>query len=315
MRLTPVKPFEPVSVDRLPSGGEWIAQVKWDGVRMLSYFDGKEARLINRRLNDRTLQYPEFADPTAYCSGSSFILDGEFIAFDENRPSFREIMKRDSLRRSSLIGAAVPRIPVTYMIFDVLYANGDWVTDRPLFRRQALLEEIVRPNERVQLCRNFTDADALFELMGSRRMEGVVCKDLNAAYGIGRKDDRWRKRKIARDLYAAVGGVTYNGNTVNSLLLGVYDESGGFRYIGHAGTGKLKREDWRRLTERIPPIASATMPFSGRPERYKDATWVVPRIVVRVQYMEWTAGGTMRQPSIQAIMTEDLLPSCTIGQA
>jgi len=314
MELKPVRPFEPVSVDRFPQGGEWIAQIKWDGVRMLSYFDGREARLVNRRLNDRTAQYPELSDPTEYCVASSVILDGEFIAFDANRPSFREIMRRDSLRQSVAIPAAASRIPVAYMIFDVLYANGEWVVDRPLARRQDLLEKLVRPNERVQLCGNFTDPDALYDLMVSRKMEGVVCKSLNATYGIGRKDDRWRKRKISRDLVAAVGGVTFNGNTVNALLLGVFEENGALLYIGHAGAGKLTQGDWRKITERIPELASGKMPFANVPERNKDAIWIAPRMVVKVQYMEWTAGGTMRQPVLQAVLPEDMLGSCTADQ-
>jgi len=314
MKLEPVIPFEPIAVTGLPQGDDWVAQIKWDGVRMLSYFDGREARLINRRRNDHTPQYPEFADPTVYCSSSSFILDGEFIAFDKARPSFQEVMKRDGLRTQSGIAAALPRVPVTYMIFDVLYSGGKWVVDLPLEHRQSLLEKIVVPNERVQLCRNFHDSAGLLELMKARGMEGVVCKKLGEAYGIGKKDGRWRKLKLTRDLYAAVGGVTYNGPTVNSLLLGLFDGTEKLRYIGYAGTGKLSREDWRALTERIPSLAVREMPFASRPDREKGVTWVRPHLVAKVQFLNWTQGGTMRQSSIQALLPERYLAECVVGQ-
>ncbi len=60
MILKPVVPFEPINTDKLPAGDHWVAQVKWDGVRMLSYFDGSNVQLVNRKLNNRSLQYPEF---------------------------------------------------------------------------------------------------------------------------------------------------------------------------------------------------------------------------------------------------------------
>ncbi|MFB9278569.1 DNA ligase [Cohnella cellulosilytica] len=314
MELEPVIPFEPIAVTEWPREDGWIAQIKWDGVRMLSYFDGREARLINRRRNDRTPQYPEFADPAAFCSASSFILDGEFIAFDEARPSFQEVMRRDGLRTQTGIAAAVPRVPVTYMIFDVLYLEGRWTTDLPLAQRQRLLENVVVPGERVQVCRNFDDPSTLLAQMRALRMEGIVCKSLDSVYGIGQKDSRWRKLKLTHDLYAAVGGVTYNGPRVNSLLLGLFDGDGGLHYIGYAGTGKLSQEDWRRLTERIPALAVERMPFAGRPDRDKDVTWVRPHLVAKVQFLNWTQGGTMRQPSIQALLPERYLAECGVGQ-
>lgn len=85
----PLIPFEPVSRDTLPAGSQWIAQIKWDGVRMLAYENGQELRLVNRRLHDRTVQYPELVRPRNLCSASSYILDGEIIALDPDtgRPS------------------------------------------------------------------------------------------------------------------------------------------------------------------------------------------------------------------------------------
>ncbi|PUA37790.1 DNA ligase [Paenibacillus elgii] len=300
--LNPVVPFEPISTDSFPKGGEWIAQIKWDGVRMLSYCDGSKVQLVNRRLNNRSLQYPEFLSPSRYCSASSFILDGEFIAFDHHKPSFHEIMKRDSLRKQQNIELGVTQTPVTYMIFDVLFCSGQWVTDKPLAERQRILQEIVIPQPDVQTVQNFTDPDELLQVMIKHQMEGVVCKDLNSTYMIGGKDKRWQKRKIFYDLLAVVGGVTYRDNIVNSLLLGLYDGQGNLYYIGHAGTGKVTQQEWRDLTARVASMRTKAKPFVNEPERSKDAVWIDPQIVVKVQFMEWTPGHTMRHPSIQAFV-------------
>ncbi|NEW07042.1 DNA ligase [Paenibacillus sp. SYP-B3998] len=314
MTINPIIPFEPVVAKEFPHGEKWIAQIKWDGVRMLSYFDGTQIKLVNRRLNNRTLQYPELLNPARYCKASSFILDGEIIAIGDGKPSFHEVMKRDSLRSAMSIERGVKQTQVSYMIFDVLFCNGSWVLDRPLEERQQILEQMIIPQNDVQLVPNFTDAEALYSLMKSHQMEGIVYKDLKSTYLIDGKDKRWQKRKILHDLFAVVGGVTHRGKIVNSLLLGLYDEKGRFVYIGHAGTGKMSNQAWRSLTAQIQPLITSTKPFINEPERSKDAVWLEAQIVVKVQFLEWTAGGTMRQPSIQAIM-EFPVNQCTFSQA
>lgn len=299
MDLQPVVPFEPIRSEVIPQGEEWVAQVKWDGVRMLTYFDGRETRLINRKGNDRTKQYPEFLDVPAYCRTSSVLLDGEMIALSGGKPSFHEIMRRDSLRREREIRFAAGRIPVIYMIFDVLYHDGTWINGETLAKRQQLLQEIVIPSERVQLVPNVADGGVLFGVMKERGWEGIVCKKLDSPYVIGGKDARWQKIKLARDLYAAIGGVTYRDGMVNAILLGLYDPEGRFIYIGHAGGGKWKVRDWRDLTENIRPLIVPDRPFFNVPERIKGAVWMQPALTVKIQFLEWTPGGTMRQPIIQ----------------
>lgn len=299
MKLEPIAPFEPIRSDTIPQGEEWIAQVKWDGVRMLTYSDGREVKLINRKGNDRTLQYPEFQDAGAYCRAESLILDGEMIALSDGKPSFHEIMRRDSLRREQEIRFASGRIPAVYMIFDILYHDGKWVNGEPLANRQHLLQEIVLPSERVQLVPNVAEGERLFALMKERGWEGVVSKRLDSTYAFGGKDGRWVKKKLARDLYAVIGGVTYRDGRVNAILLGLYDPEGRFIYIGHAGSGKWKVSDWRDLTENVKPLIVPNRPFVNVPERIKGAVWIQPALTVKLQFLEWTPGGTMRHPIIQ----------------
>ncbi|MBB6671675.1 ATP-dependent DNA ligase [Cohnella nanjingensis] len=314
MEMRPVHPFEPVTADRLPAGGAWTAQIKWDGVRMLTYYDGVHTRLVNRRLNDRTAQYPELTHAPDFVEASSVILDGEFIAFDRARPSFHEVMRRESLRKTDSIQRAIDAVPVTYMVFDVLFANGRWTVDLPLRERQALLEQVLRPHAQVQAVANTSDPEALFDVMRAHRMEGVVAKDLNSIYAIGGKDKRWRKKKVIRDLTAAVGGVTLRDGTVNALLLGLYDEAGDLHYIGHAGAGKLTYADYRALTEALAEMRTAARPFKNRVEREREAVWIRPgERAVKVNYLEWTEGGTLRQPVLQAFV-DAASADCTFRQ-
>ncbi|WP_336759377.1 ATP-dependent DNA ligase [Paenibacillus sp. USHLN196] len=307
----PLIPFEPISRDTLPTGPQWIAQVKWDGVRMLAYEDGQELRLVNRRLHERTAQYPELVTPRNLCSGSSYILDGEVIALDPDtgRPSFYHVLRRDRMSRPEGIAQAVHQIPVTYMVFDILFYEGNWVTDQPLADRQRLLHEVLNTAPHVQEVTNTLDAASLLTVMRQHQMEGIVCKDLTSSYGIQGKDQRWQKVKIMHDVYAMIGGVTYRSGIVNAVAIGVYDGPD-FVYIGHVGTGKLNSNTWRELTHQIEPLIRQDRPFHNIPERSAETTWVEPRIGVKVQYMELTHHRTLRHPSIQTfadVTREDCL--------
>ncbi|WP_172679224.1 ATP-dependent DNA ligase [Paenibacillus pini] len=289
--------------DQLPSGEEWIAQIKWDGVRMLVYYDGvNQTRLINRKGNERTQQYPELLDVHSYCNANSVILDGEVIALVEGSPSFHQVMKRDSLRSDMQIRARVQQIPIVYMIFDVLFYNGEWVTGKSLLERQAILQAIITPNNHVQLVPNYNDLSLLYEVARKHQLEGIVCKNINSTYALNGKDGRWIKRKNIQDVIAVVGGITYRDGTINALMLGLYDEQGLLWYIGHAGTGKLKVSDWQKLTELTRSMIQEHMPFVQIPQRSKGSIWIRPELTVKVHFLEWTASRTLRQPSIQAFV-------------
>jgi bifunctional non-homologous end joining protein LigD len=304
--FVPIIPFEPISTDELPMGNHFTSQIKWDGVRMLLYFDGSMTKLINRRANDRTLQYPELTNPKVYCSANSVILDGEIIALSHGKPSFYEIMRRDSARKSSTVTQTMRQVPITYMVFDILYFDGNWLTHLSLRERQTVLEKIIRPNQQVQIVTNHMDIEALFKVVEQHELEGIIIKDLNSSYLINGKDRRWLKKKIFKDIYAVVSGVTYRDKIVNSLLLGLYDDQDQLWYIGHAGTGKLTIKDWQNVTDLVQNIKTKERPFINEPERSKDAVWLKPQLVVKVNFLEWTSNNTLRHPSIQSFINIDL---------
>jgi bifunctional non-homologous end joining protein LigD len=315
MHLQPIIPFEPIATESIPEGKQWISQVKWDGVRVLTYYDGKSVRLFNRKKNERTLHYPELSEIKSFCTADSVILDGEIIALgSDGKPSFHEVMRRDAIRRMDRVEQARNRVPITYMIFDVVFVDGIWTDQFPLEKRMKILSDIIRPNDRVQLVPSYDDSQSLFNAIKGHNMEGIIVKDLNSKYYINGKKDRWQKKKHYKDLFAVIGGVTLRGGVVNSILLGLYDEKGELWCIGHAGTGKLTQSDWRSLTETIQKgMIIQERPFINVPERHKDATWIKPQLTVKIKFMEWTSSKTLRQPSIQSLINMTA-KECTFDQ-
>lgn len=299
--MNPIFPFEPVRADKFPVGENWIAQVKWDGVRILTYWDGNSVRLFNRKKNERTAQYPELTDIKKYCQATSVILDGEVIALEKGKPSFHKVMKRDGLRRMENLEWARRNVAINYMVFDVLFYNGQWVTSRTLEERQHLLQKILQPSEEIYSVENFPNSTSLFQAVQAQEMEGVVCKELQSAYVLGGKDSRWQKIKNYRDLQAVIGGVALRANAVNALLLGAYDPEGRLWYIGHAGSGRLTSAEWQKLTQQLLTLHQKDSPFVNQPSRLQGVLWIEPQLSVKVKFMEWTEGGTLRQPTIQAL--------------
>lgn len=301
--MEPIIPMEPQSSENIPAKDEWIAQTKWDGVRVLTYYDGQAVRLYNRKLNERTFHYPEITDIKAYCDAKSVILDGEIIALGpDGKPSFHEVMRRDGVRRTEKLAQIKNVVPIAYMIFDVIFYNGKWINAYSLRQRNQILSDIILPDNQIQLVSSHEDGAALFKVMKQYGMEGIIMKRLDSQYMIGEKKDIWLKIKNYRDLIAVIGGYTLRGEIINAVLLGLYDDQGRFLYIGHSGTGKLSQQEWKTLTEILRPLTRKERPFANKPERQTNVYWVQPMITVKLQFAEWTEGLSLRQPSLQAFV-------------
>jgi bifunctional non-homologous end joining protein LigD len=301
--MKPIIPMEPVLTETIPHGDNWIAQVKWDGVRVLTYYIDQEVRLYNRNLHERTFHYPELQSVETYCRAKSVILDGEVIALGaDGKPSFHDVMRRDGLRKLDQVKFVQSLVPVTYMIFDVLYMNGKWIHHSPLQERMELLNGMIEPNDCIQLVSSFPDGHALYEAIKQQGMEGIVLKQLDSPYRIGEKHKDWRKKKFVRDLHAVIGGFTLRDGVVNAVLLGLFDEQGDLRYIGHTGTGKFTIPERQQLTQRLISFVTPNRPFRNQPQRQSGVYWVRPVVTVKIQYLAWTKGRSLRQPVLQALV-------------
>ncbi|MFS0780678.1 DNA ligase [Bacillus sp. 1P06AnD] len=304
MPLQPIIPFEPVYADRIPEGDDWIHQVKWDGVRVLVYKNRQATSLFNRHLNERTHMYPEINEASLYTDASTAILDGEVIALDHTgAPSFHEVMRRDGIRNLHHIPSVSEAVPVYYMIFDIIYCNGCWTNQRPLHERLALLHEVVKPNRSIQIVPQHDDGNALFSVVQQHHLEGIVSKKKDSLYEIKGKNDQWRKIKNYKDLIAIVGGVSYRSGRASSLLLGLFDSSGQLQFIGNAGPGRLTQKEWQTFLHALDSFTSVSPPFMPFKDVPKSVHWLKPVITVKVQYIEWPEGHSLRQPTIQAFVS------------
>jgi bifunctional non-homologous end joining protein LigD len=294
--------MEPVLSEKMENGSQYLYQVKWDGVRVLSCLQQGEAYLYTRRGNERTQTYPEIVQELInQFATQTMILDGEMIRIKDGKPDFFAVMKRDRLKNRDKIENAVSLEPVCYVVFDLLYFENRWMFDEPLERRLLHLQNVIQPSERLQFCFTTEDGEGLYRFTKERGWEGVVIKERTGKYYPGEKHPTWRKVKHFQELTAYVAGVTLKAGRVYSLLLSVPGEQG-YRYIGKAATG-LSQGEMMVLTEYSRQL-DQKQPTVVNPPRFpnEELRWFVPSIQVVVQYLEWTPEGTLRSPVVKRFL-------------
>ena len=295
----PLKPMEPTVAKEAFDSEDTLFQLKWDGVRILAYkYADGHIRLFNRRLNERTAQYPEIiAALESLPSGT--VLDGEVVALGANgKPDFPRVLRRDLVRSPSKIKIAAAHVSVAYMVFDVLWLSGEAVHTRPLLQRLGLLASLPLPTGPVHLVESVPAAGkALFEAVKAEGLEGIVAKRIGSAYRIGKKTDDWQKIKCLRSIDTVAGGYIAEDGRFKSLLLGVPCEDG-LRFVGAAGSGLSQKQ--RQTLSDLFSKSDGACPFVN-PPNIKGAHWVEPRVAVRVRFLEYTPDGVMRAPAITGI--------------
>jgi len=173
-----------------------LFEIKWDGIQCLALNQGRRARLQSRQLTEITLQFPELACLSQFPSGT--VLDGELVVLREGRPSLRCIQQRALLQKRTRIEHLSQSTPVTYMVFDLLYFQGQSLMASPLSTRREALQSLIgeHPLPGVLLpeavrqhgCRLFAQVVRL-------GLEGVMAKRLEGPYLPGRRSRYWLKIK------------------------------------------------------------------------------------------------------------------------
>jgi bifunctional non-homologous end joining protein LigD len=263
----------------------FIYEEKYDGIRIVAIRDGARVRLLTRNLIDRTADFPEIAAAVARLPAPTLVLDGEIVVFDAA-----------GISRFQLFGADTRRKPV-YVVFDLLFARGHDLRGRPLAERRAALQKEVTPAGPLRLARRLAaDGFAAFELARERGLEGIVAKDETSAYETGKRSMAWRKVKVRAEEEFVIGGYTAPGGArthFGAILVGAFDGDR-LRYAGKVGTG-FTSATLGDLARRFRALVRATPPFVDAP-RERGVTWLEPRLVAQVGFMERTGDGRLRHP-------------------
>jgi bifunctional non-homologous end joining protein LigD len=284
--------------------GDFGYEMKWDGMRAVTYIDGGRLRIMTRNDLDVTAGYPELQELGRTLGSTRVILDGEVVAVDRSTGliSFSALQPRMHVQNQAQVRRLAEQIPVSYLIFDLLYLDGRNTTALPYQERRKLLESLDLRGPRWDTPPYFSGGGAqALDLSKQQGLEGVVAKRLDSPYEPGRRSRAWIKMKNTNMQEVVIGGWKPGkggrADTIGSLLLGIPGPDG-LAYVGQVGTG-FTREVLEDLHRRLRALERKTSPFAGTlPARdAKDAHWATPKLVGEVRFTEWTRDGRLRHPS------------------
>ena len=293
----PVNPMEPVTVQSAFDSSDFLFQVKWDGIRCLAYrFANGDIRLFNRRLNERTRQYPDIIGALHFLPPGT-VTDGEVVALGpDGKPSFPLVLQRDLVKSPQKIKKLSRPLPVFYMVFDILWLEGEPLLSLSLVERLERLRSLNIPADGVQVVDSVEKSGtALFEAVKAEGLDGIVAKQKDSPYLVGQKTPLWQKIKHWRELTVWVGGYLKDeAGRIRSLLIGIREESG-LRYVGGVASGVTQKQ-WGML-QAFCKSAAAPCPFSN-PPKDSAARWVRPGLSLHVRFSEYSPNGRLRNPSV-----------------
>lgn len=179
---------------------EWFAEWKWDGIRGQLIRRGGEAFLWTRGEEPVIDRYPELA-LMALRLPDGVVLDGEILAWNEEGVlPFSLLQKRVGLKK--LGDDTLSDFPIAFLAYDLLEEGGKDLRQLPLIERRGRLEQItgtvgspLMVSTLVE-ARSWEDLSKARDESRSRRVEGLMLKRRNSAYGVNRQRGDWWKWKV-----------------------------------------------------------------------------------------------------------------------
>ena len=299
-----IEPMKAKLVEKPPAAGDWIYELKFDGIRLIAVKSDKKVSLLSRNQNDLSERFPEVAHAIQNLPAGECVIDGEVVVLDEEgRSSFQLLQAREMEGRKS---------PGYFYAFDLLQLDGKSLIGLPLEARKGVLEK---------LCANAGDptrysgaiggdAKRLLEEVKRRGLEGIVGKQRNSVYEPGRRSGAWIKLKCVNEQEFVIGGYTPPQGArkhFGAILVGYY-ENKKLVLAGKVGTGFTTKslamlyKKFRAEERPDCPFVDLPLKQNGQwvqgitPSMMRKMHWVNPVFVCEIKFAEWTRDRKLRAP-------------------
>jgi ATP-dependent DNA ligase len=299
----PYPPMEARSAERIPAGGGWLYEPKWDGFRCLAFRKAGTLALQSKSGQPLDRYFPELAAAFRALPVRTFVLDGEIVIRGEAGLDFDALLQRIHPAESRIRKLA-RETPASYYAFDLLVdEKGKSLAGLPLAERRGRLEALfgkIPQGGSVLLSPSTPDrkaAERWIQDLGGGGLDGVVAKLADSPYLSGDRSAMVKVKRI-RTADCVVGGFRWaqKGGQIGSLLLGLYNDSGLLDHVGFSSsfTAEERRElEPILLPLREPPGFTGKAP--GGPSRWaqgRSTEWepLRPSLVCEVRYDHFSGG-------------------------
>jgi bifunctional non-homologous end joining protein LigD len=298
-----VEPMKARLVSEVPTGKDWIFEIKFDGIRAIAVKDKDRVRLYSRLKNDLATRFPEVTRAIRALPCERAVIDGEIVALDESGRSSFQLLQ----------GAHMPgqRPPIHYYAFDLLNLEGADLKNLPLLQRKKILQPLLRNKEdTIRFSANIVgDPKKLLAEACRHKLEGIIAKQRDSKYQPGRRGDVWLKIKCLSGQEFVIGGYTApkGGRLFFGAILVGYYENKKLLFASKVGTG-FDHQTLESLYRQFQKLKRRDCPFANLPEKRGTSggltasemtrcTWVEPKLVCQVAFTEWTRDGHLRHPA------------------
>jgi bifunctional non-homologous end joining protein LigD len=303
-----IEPMKPKLVDQPPAHGDWLYELKFDGIRACAVKAGDKVNLISRNGNELRNRFPEIAAAVKELPMRECVIDGEVVALDdEGRSSFQRLQALEMEGRKS---------PLRFYVFDLLQLEGKSLIGLPLVSRKETMAKLCEDvSDPIRYSGEISgDVKSLLAEVQRRGLEGLIGKQRKSVYEPGRRSGAWIKLKCVNEQEFVIGGYTPPAGSrkhFGAILVGYYEgKKGGARlkFAGKVGTG-FTTKTLATLHKKFQEQERGNCPFVDLPSKdggqwaqgitpsmMNKMHWVNPKFVAQIKFAEWTRDKKLRAP-------------------
>ncbi|MBG6120798.1 DNA ligase D [Sphingobium sp. AEW010] len=298
-----VKPQLATLVDAVPTGNDWLHEIKYDGYRALIAAAGQKVKLFTRNGLDWTEKFAPLMGAIAALDLPPCLIDGEVVALDGNgNPDFSTLQQ--TLKRGH--GQEDGAQPLHLFAFDLLSLDGQDLKGLPTIERKERLEALLHQAESpIHVSDHVLGAgETLFRSLCEAGQEGIISKRADAPYRSSRTRSWVKVKCTRRQEFVLVGWTRSNarGRPFASLLLAQH-EGQKLVYKGKVGTG-FDSQAMDELDKAMARLATDTAPVDVPRAETRGVSWIKPKLVAEIAFAEFTADGRVRHGSFLGLRAD-----------
>ena len=307
-----VEPMKARLLDDPPTGGDWLYELKFDGIRAIAVKDRNKVSLVSRNGNKLDKRFPEISDAVKSLPVEECVIDGEVVALDaEGRSSFQLLQALEMEGRKA---------PLRFYVFDLVQLNGKSLLGLPVEQRKQVLARVCEDvGDPIRYSGEITgDVKTLLAEIKRRGLEGLIGKQRGSKYETGRRSGAWIKLKSLNEQEFVIGGYTPPAGSrkyFGAILVGYYKSNAGratktgeLIFAGKVGSGftekslSMLHKKFRAEERDDCPFIDLPHKTAGQwsqnitPSMMKKMHWVNPKFVAQIKFAEWTRDRKLRQP-------------------
>ncbi|MCM2988308.1 DNA ligase D [Bacillus safensis] len=311
-----MKPMRLTPAHDIPSGADWVYELKYDGFRAILVWEEDEIRLESRtgkRLNE---QFPEVVDQCRQLKDQiapflPLTLDGELVfLLSEQQSEFAKVQQRGRLKNKEAIQRQAERFPCHFIVFDLLRCRGKSLVDLPLIERKNQLTQVFQEAKLpssvqlehpslLQIIHTDPNPEYMKELMTTYLAEGLVAKKRTSKWQDNTRSKEWLKIKNWR--YVSV--IVTRFDKENGYFQGsIYQDSALIEVVQFKhGFSKEEEQTLRTLFQTKGQLTGASS--------YE----IPPSIVASIACISFD-GSALREPRFSSFLLDAEPAACTFQQ-